>query len=312
MLALTAVAAIVLGLGAPQDPPAPQTAPPTAPVAQTPQTATTDLGDVIVEGHRTLEETVHDFVDVVVEPPRGRGPARWDRTVCVGVANLRTAAAQVMIDRISQVAMDVGLEPGEPGCKPNVLVIATADGQGLARGLVDARRRAFLPGAAGASRSTAQLEAFENSDKPVRWWHVSLPVVADTGAPAVRMPGESAPTVSTLGSRLTSPVRNDLRRVFIIVDFEKLGAVNFQQLSDYVAMVALAQVDPDADTASYRTILNVFADPQAESGLTDFDMDYLKSLYTAELNQLNPTAQSGEIGGSMVRRQRGVDTPPAH
>ena len=55
-------------------------------------------------------------------------------------------------------------------------------------------------------------------------------------------------------------------------------------------MVALAQVDAEADTAAYPTILNLFADPaSAPAGLTDWDRSYLTALYDAELNQLQPS-----------------------
>ena len=60
---------------------APQAQPPPQDAAPTSQ-----LEDVIVEG-RGLREAVDRFVDEVVASPVGRGPARWDRKVCVGVLN---------------------------------------------------------------------------------------------------------------------------------------------------------------------------------------------------------------------------------
>lgn len=69
-------------------------------------------------------------------------------------------------------------------------------------------------------------------------------------------------------------------------------------------MVAFAQIDPDADTSSFPTILNLF-DGAATTELTDWDLSYLKALYDAELNQANPNAQLDAVGGIMVRdRQR--------
>jgi len=281
-------------------PPSQPQQPPQQPPAASADTAT-QLDDVVVDA-RSVGVMVNNFVDEVIAAPPGRGPARWDRTVCVGVANLRPVAAQQMIDRVSQIAMDVGLEPGEPGCKPNVLVVVTTDGAGMARGLAQARPLAFRPGVGGSTRGSHAFDVFRNSDRPVRWWHVSLPVDSETGAPAVRMRGEeSGPAIDGTASRLRTTIRNDLRRVFIIVDFDQAASVTFQQLSDYVAMVALSQVDPDAETRSYDTVLNVFDNPHAAEGLTDWDLAYLKSLYTAELNQRMPGAQGGAIGSIMTR-----------
>jgi hypothetical protein len=300
MGALNVLFALTL-LGSP-----PQEAQPQVP----PDAPSTAIEDVLVEG-RPLREIVDDFVDEVVAPPPGRGPARWDRKVCVGAANLRRDTAQSLIDRISDIAHEIGLEAGEPGCSPNILVIASDDGADLARALVEARPNAFRPPYAGASRSRAALERFQMTDRPVRWWHVSIPTHADTGEVAVRIPGYAAPMLNVRGSRLRTDLQNDLRRAFVIVDLDDAGAVTFRQLSDYVAMVAFAQIDPDADLSGFPTVLNVFDDPGAAEGLTDWDLSYLRALYDAELNQRSPNAQSGAVGGIMSRdRERaGSETP---
>ncbi|HEX8660555.1 MAG TPA: hypothetical protein VF686_01725 [Brevundimonas sp.] len=288
MLPIHAAIALALTGFAPQDPP------------QVPAAEPTQVDDVLVTG-RPLREMVENFVDAVVEPPRGRGPARWDRKVCVGVVNLRREPAQIIIDRVSQVALDVGLEIGEPGCSPNILVLATNDGAGLATALIESRPNAFRPNFAGSSRSGSALERFRTTDSPVRWWHVALPVDSDTGAAAVRMPGEGAPKARTLGGLLRTEVRNDLRRAFVIVDMDEAAGVNFQQLSDYVAMVSFAQIDPDADLTAYQTVLNLFEAPASVGGMTEWDRSYLTALYDAELNQRNPNSQIGAVGGVMIQ-----------
>lgn len=266
------------------------------------QDQATQLEDVVVQG-RALTEAVRQFVDEVVAPPRGHGPARWDRRVCVGVVNLRQEAAQVIIDRVSAAAEVVDLQPDGPGCRPNILVIATDDSDGLANALVEASPLAFRPRYSGAARSERALEAFRVSDRPVRWWSVSLPVIRDTGEPAVRLPGRSAPLIPGSG-RLRTEVTNRLVRSFVIVDVSRIEGVTFQQLGDYVAMIALSQIDLEADTASFDTVLNLFNAPGRADTLTDWDRSYLTSLYGSYLNQRNPDAQAGEVGSSMTRDRR--------
>jgi len=107
-----------------------------------------------------------------------------------------------------------------------------------------------------------------------------------------------------MASRLTTVIQNDLRRAYIIIDIDQAEGITFQQLADYVAMVAFAQVDPDADLSGFPTILNVFDNPNVASGLTDWDQAYLGSLYGAELNQRNATAQSGAVAALMFRERR--------
>ena len=148
--------------------------------------------------------------------------------------------------------------------------------------------------------SRAALAAFQTGEAPVRWWHVSAPVDANTGQLATRLPGEDAPTISrTTSGRLRTQIRNDLNRVIVIVDVPRSEGLNFTQLSDYVAMAAFSQVDPDADASNYDSVLNLFRDPAGVEGLTAWDRAYLTALYSAELNQSASSHQLGEIGRLM-------------
>ena len=265
-----------------------------------PQSDESRVGDIEVVGGRSLRQAIDVFTDSVVAPPRGQNPARWHDFVCVGAVNLQRDAAQAIIDRVSQVALDIGLEIGEPGCSANILIVGTDDGPAMATAMVDYRPAIFRPGYSGAARSSLQLARFQQTEAPVRWWHVALPVIADTGVIAVRMPGEDPPVIPG-GSLLRTEVRNDLGRAIIIVDFARAGSVSFEQLSDFVAMAAFAQIDPDADMSAFPSVLNVFGDPGAASGLTDWDRAYLTGLYTAELNRRRPSHTAGAIGNIMAQ-----------
>ncbi len=270
--------------------------------AQVPPTASepTELETVVVDGRR-LSDTIERFVDDVIAPPVGRGPSRWDKKVCVGVANLQRDAAQVIIDQVSRIALEAGIEPADPGCSPNILIVATSDGPAMARGLVEAKPRVFLAQYAGGSRSALALERFQATDAPVRWWHVGVPVSSETGDIAVRIPGYEAPMVKQDASRLTTRIRNELRRAFVIVDLSRMEGVSYQQLGDYIGMVAMAQIDPDAETGAYDTVLNLFSDPGGVRGVTAWDRSYLGALYDAELNRRVASHQGGEVASLMLR-----------
>ncbi|TFW11039.1 hypothetical protein EGY25_15255 [Brevundimonas intermedia] len=260
-----------------------------------------ELGDVEVTGRR-LEPQVQSFIDDIAAPPRGRGLARWDRTICVGVANMDERYAQFMVDRVAKAAVDVGLEVGEPGCRPDIMVVASADAKALASALVDDNPQGFRPARSNTDLGSQALRRFKTTDAPVRWWHVSLPVSADTGEIAVRLDNEEPPTITVRdASRLRSNIRDDLARVIIILDVSKIGTVGFGALSDYVAMIALAQVEPDADANGYDSVLNLFS-PEADrlAGLTQWDRDYLASLYRANRNRARPTQQARDIVRGMV------------
>ena len=262
-----------------------------------------ELGDVVVEGRR-LRSVVQNFVGEVTAPATSdRGPARWNGPVCIGVVNLRAEVSQYIVDRASDVARELGLEAGEPGCAANVLIIAAADGQAVADGIVEERRRAFVPGGSGMTRTLSALEDFRTSDAPVRWWHVSAPVDSESGELATRLPGRDAPQIAvSRASRIRTDIRDDLFKAIIVVDISKVDSISLPQLADYCTLIALAQVDPKADVASFETILNVFIDP-AITGLTGWDRDYLAALYGIEQNRLG-SARGGEIVDLMMRAVR--------
>lgn len=294
---------VVLSLALLASPPA-QQEPAPSPAAQAgtqvDPNAAVDLGDVTVSGRR-LDEATRDFVREVGAPARGRGLARWRNGVCIGVVNLRNETAQYIADRVSTVAEDVGLKPGEPGCEPSVLIIAVANANAFTREFVERRPRLFIVGGGGMDLGRSGLERFKTNDQPIRWWTVSVPVDADSGTIATRMPGEAAPMVSTFASRLTTQIVDDTKRAFVIVDVDKIGGVSLQQLGDYLAMVVLAQVDPSADTSSYATVLNVFKDPEQTDGLTDWDKAYLEGLYDADRTRSNQASHRNEIASSIIR-----------
>lgn len=291
-----------------------QQAAPQTPVQTPDQTpAPTDLQDVVVEGRR-LETLVREFVNEVAEPANNRGLARWNRPICVGAVNLKPEVGQYLIDRVSDVGRELGVEAGEPGCRPNILIVGTVDGAALASALVADRPRNFDLRHNGTDAGSRAFRAFRTDDRPVRWWQISLPVDSDTGQRAVRLPGDidpstgrpSAPTINVFAaSRLRTQIRDDMARSIVIIDVDRLGGANLGQLADYVAMVALAQVDADGETAGYRTILNLFEDPSAApAGLTDWDRSYLTALYEHDQLRINRNSQVLAVADAVTRERR--------
>ncbi len=256
-----------------------------------------------------LRVEIGKFIGEVAAPPAGRGFARWEGTVCVGVHNLENTAAQYVVDRISALALEVGLRPGEPGCNPDVIVIFTTDGRELATHLVENEPTFLRPtGEGGVHRGLAGLDKFAASDQAVRWWQLSMPVSAQSGLPAIELPnGLGPPVVGVAGpSRIHSGIVDALQRVIVIVDSTKLAGTTWQQLGDYLAVVSLAQVDLETNPAGFDTILNLFTNPAAYSGLTDWDRTYMQALYRFD-QERNPNLQPGELAGEMLRLELGSE-----
>ncbi len=290
---------------------------PAQPASSVPQAVdqSTAVPDVQVNGERidreAIEERAAAFVEEVADPPFGAQLARWNTPICVGVSNMRSPYGQLLIDRVGQHAADLGLEVGEAGCKPNVVIVATPDGRATASHLVEEAGLSFRPTDGGSNPSRAALRAFQTSDAPVRWWNVALPV-GEQGETASRPRGgmgtgggpPDAPVVVVhAGSRLTSSIRTDMTWVIIVIDFNRTGGLPLGSLADYVSMVALAQIDPDADLSGYDTILNAFSDPSQAHSLSDWDLGYLQSIYSGQANRANARQRRNEVVRTLVQNQ---------
>lgn len=267
------------------------------------------LEDVEVRGRLRAEEVrrrVDAFIESNMAPPAGRPLARWNQPVCLATAQMSPAYAQAFIDRIAEHILAVGGDVGGPGCKPHVMVVGTRDGAAMARSLVLDDPRGYRPARGLTDRGSGALEAYQNSDAPVRWWHVSLPVHVDTGQVAVRLDGEDYSVLPVrMASLLRTNIRDDLARVTIIIDFDKLpGGLRLGALADYVAFVTLAQVNPDGDALGQDTILNLFRDPEGTAGLTQWDREYLLGLYGVDQNLKSSRAHARAIAGEVVRNRR--------
>lgn len=300
--------------------------PPSASTTQ--ESDATQLDEVVVIGS-DLERTARDFVSAVSAPSPDREAAAWRDPVCVGVVGMNSEPAQALADRVSDWAHSLGLDIARPGCTPNIFIVATDNGDATARELVASRPREFHTGAGGMDRGPAALRRFQDSGKPVRWWHVSLPVNEDTGRPAVRLPGQapfSQPPggitkpsdlgsygIQVLGSRLSDPLRDDLQQVIIVLESAALDQAEFAQVADYVSMVALAQVNPDAVPAT-PSILTLFEPGAArEPTLSRWDQAYLRALYSPWMRHANRVVTDRTLAAETARAlQEAQDAPSAN
>ncbi|MGH7026927.1 hypothetical protein [Brevundimonas sp.] len=284
-----------------------QVAPPAATQA-TPEEAVR-LEDVVVTSRR-LRDEAGAFVEELAAPPPNRGLARWRGAVCIGVVNLSESVARPLIDHIATVANAYDVRIGAPGCSPNVVIIFTDDAPGLATALVSREPGAFRVGwSRKLDRGKEALDAFQVSDGPVRWWHISMPVIGATGRRAIRMPGDEGPIYVPGEGRVNNgrPISDQLSKVMIIVDMTKVEGTSLPLLGDYLAMVALAQVDPEGDTGRFDTVLNLFDGHGRAAGLSGWDRAYLSSLYGAHWERVDPYTHASAIVRDLRRAEREGD-----
>jgi len=260
------------------------------------------VSGVVISAPAKLDEkeAIKAFVDNVAADSGNGRIARWDRKVCAGVAGVKPEYAQFIADRIAATALKVGLEVGEPGCKVNVLVVFTPDGDGFVQRALKNHPQAFSRYDLEMTAGRTALRRFTKSDAPVRWWHVTHRVTED----GTRYnSGDQVQVYST--GRISSRTRDDFDRAIVVVDAKRVGQVRFAALADYIAFVSLAQIDPEAAPTSANSILSLFADKAAgvepQQALTDWDTAYLTGVYEARRDARNSDSQKRDIEGTMAK-----------
>lgn len=240
-------------------------------------------------------EEVRAFVDALSAESSSGQLARWDRTICPGVIGATTAGAEFILDRIAIRAYEVDLDVGEPGCSPNILIVVTDQSNEVAASLRNSSAVALRLDE-GNTRGRAAYREFVESDRPIRWWHITQTTGADGESVA-----DGRPPVLRVRSvgRLRATTREDFNRVIIIMDVNRTAGVPLGAVADYLAMAALAQIEPDVDVSEQPSILNIFADREAgragPTSLTAWDSAYLAGLYRAPRDARNSGQQQRAI-----------------
>lgn len=275
--------------------------------------------EIVVEGRRQ-REAIRDFVGAAsVAVSADNQLSRWQSDICPGILGLQQDQAQAFIDRIALRAYQLGIDTGASGCTANLMIFFAPDASAFARQLFEEDRSlfAYFYEQNISTRGHEALEDFLNTARPVRWWHV----VRRTAAEGIRLASNNArqaPNASgdprrasftdvqvlrSEGSRLRQPIRQEFARAIVVIDATQTAGTPIAAMADYVAMAALAQLDPGAEFSGHSTILNLFSAPETERPreLTAWDLAYLQGLYSVTPEAASATQQNAEIAHRMER-----------
>lgn len=252
--------------------------------------------DVVVTARTTTEQEAQSFVHAITAAPTPYWQAPiWHNSVCFGLMGLRAPLAHVLLDRMGANARDLGVRVSEPGCEANVLVVVTDD-VGAVTGEADRNRLRYMgvDKDHGVSMGVGAWRDFMETPRPVRWWHVSRLMTRDN------MPADSTTVYLYDAGYIHQPTHLNLHHVFIVVDAARVNGVPANALADYLTMVSLAQIDPNADLAGTPTILNLFSQNTMSGELTDWDRAYIRGLYAAIPEASHPSQQERNIAHRMA------------
>jgi hypothetical protein len=273
---------------------------PAAPATAMPPARTSEiLQEVTVTAKRiSIAPAVRAFVNQIASRENAEGLARWDTPACPTVMGLPREEVEFILGRISEIARAAGAPMAGDSCNPNLYVVVAADPKGLLEGWY-ARNNTRLGVFNGATwrhdlngAPPSVVEAFINTPRAARVWYYTG--ASDTWHALAVKAGLME------SSTLQWNIVYGFFRVFVIADQARLKGLTIGQFADYVSMVSLAQIKPDAYLRDTPTILKLFdgAPQPMPAGLTDWDWTFLKSLYAT--NQKMKT-QRDLMAKDMVR-----------
>lgn len=302
-------------------------APTTQPVDESGATHEKSLDEVTVVGKmdaRTLNRAINQFVRSHSSPTAVIGQVgRWRENVCPTVSGLKDTYGEFVSRRIRSLARSVGAKAAADGtkCAANVEVVFTPQPQELVD-LIAKKYRPLL--GYYLSNQAKQATAFTH---PVQAWYLTGSRSMDGWAPPACIVGCGAPLptlngngltpfnsgltidepnsagpTGTAGSRLSHALRSEFVHVLIIVNSQKTAAYSLQAVSDYIAMLALAQLSAVDACTGLPSIVSLFAQDcgAPPAAITAADTAYLKALYRSNLDQ-NLNLELGELHAGMLQ-----------
>ncbi|HMN53174.1 MAG TPA: hypothetical protein PKC32_03160 [Sphingopyxis sp.] len=215
--------------------------------------------------------------------------ARWIDPVCPRAMEVDDAVAGIVEERVRAVAAAAGARVAAPGCTTNIVIVFAANGEGLARTMLEKSPQRF------SELSPAARERAVDGDDAIRWWYStrlqSRDAVSASTAPMPWIGGHSegggsplrstgAPMLSHTGSSLvgTQAVRA-LSAATVIIDVEKAHGYPLDAVAAFAAMVAMAEMDSDPPPPD-DSILGLFDGEPGLRELSKQDTALLRAIFS--------------------------------
>lgn len=219
--------------------------------------------------------------------------ARWVTPVCPKVLGIQDQYAALVEAKMRAIADKAAIALAPLPCKTNIIVSFTTDAKTVTQRIAakSPRRLAEVP-------ITARPKLLKG-DAPIRWWYTTQVTGADgiesggDGATASSDTGGSggsaqsfgAPTIQAFSSSIIrTQVVRVIRSATVVIDVTLADGVPLDAVASYAAMVAFAELTAN-DNPMPNSILGLFGKQGAFDGPTDWDMTFLRTLYSIPHNR---------------------------
>jgi hypothetical protein len=262
------------------------------------------LDSITVEAKKKEREELRlqadQFVKTTVVQHSGESLTRWNTQVCPLVAGLPRDQGEFVLRRLSQSVRDAGAPLAPENCKANFFILVSSQADQILEELRKKRPRLF-----DTHNGLGPLQHFLRTERPVRVWQnwqnqgddaggvviaeafigvsggASMGGAVGTGSSSAAM--ANWPTARLPNSHLSRSAVRSIYTAIIIVDLARMKDVNLGQLSGYIAMVGLAEINLDRPIVAAPSVLRLFSEPGETplEGMSPWDQALLKSLYAS-------------------------------
>jgi hypothetical protein len=270
-------------------------------------------------------EMLGTFAKALTTPTKLTGKiARWVTPICPVAKGQKPAFTRFITQRVQAIAAAAGAPVNtDPSCTPNIEIIFTTTPQDL----LDHIRKAE-PDYLGYATTNEQREKLATVTRPVQAWYTTETIdlngsrKMDTGRRfdvGMTMPNFSAvggasrdpidlPDATyahVTGNHISDGARSGFNHVIIAIDSNKLAGQQLIPLSDYIALLALTQLNSMDTCQQLPSIVNLMATgcDQKLDGMTATDLAYLQGLYNMDADK-SLLHEQGEIGDLMQNSLR--------
>lgn len=243
-----------------------------------------------------VEKRSFGFVETYASPTAKLDQfARWREPVCLDVTALNPVDVAKIKDRNAEVAKTLGVRVLRAGCQANIEIVFADRPQRWLDWV--AKHRDIALGFHYAS----DTERLKTVTRPIQAWYVTATRsdavrasgMAFAGIPGLSLKDETIddPRGGTPGgcgdSRFSSCLQSIFKNVLVFVDTGRLKSPEMGPVSDYLAMLTLAQPRSLDGCAAFPSVIDLLAPhcpgrPEPD-GLTRADLAYLEALYGADL-----------------------------
>ena len=256
--------------------------------------------EIEVIGRRQTEvqarREANDFVRRTVSTSSDDPLARWVTPICPAVLGIQPEYAALVERKVRALAKVADIDMAAAPCKTNVVISFTTNAKAVVQRIAKKSPRRL------AEVQIPDRPALLTGEAPVRWWYTtqetsvdgvsavtsdSLAANAGTAEGGGSSIGNGLPTVQAYSSSIVrTQIVRALRSATIVIDVNKAEGVPLDAVAAYAAMVAFAEMKP-VETPPPNSILGLFAPEAQVASATDWDISFLKALYSI------PAARAG-------------------